>query len=319
MINSDDLQFFSVIAAQGSLAATARALNVTPPSITQRLQIIERKLKLKLVDRHARKITLTAEGLFLAERAKAILCEIDDLHEVIYNQRDEVAGCLKVLAPLGFGRKYIAPLIAQFQKQHKNLSIELELSDNPDWSAAHSWDLMIYIGELRDSSLKLAVLATNKRFICAAPGYISKSNPLKTPNDLKQHQCIALRENAEDVTMWKFSQSVNTKGVLNKNKLKDKGLTKQESVRIVPTLASNDGNVTKQWALNGHGIITRSEWDVAKELKQGSLVQLLTNYELASVDIVALLGTEQRARSSRTTKFLALLKEEIGKKPWLLS
>jgi len=304
MINSDDLRFFQMIATHSSLAATARALNVTPPTITQRLQIIEKKLQLKLVDRHARSITLTDEGILLAERAKLILEEIDDLHESIYSQRNEVAGCLKILAPLGFGSKYIAPLVTQFQQQHQNLSVELELSDNPDWAAAHSWDIMIFIGELRDSSLRLSNLAPNKRFLCASPSYIKKYGKVTEPADLRHHRCIALRENAEDVTMWKF-HSPNT--------------NKHESIRIIPKLASNDGRVIKQWALEGQGIILRSEWDVTEELKNGELVQLLGDYELPTANIVALLGTEQRARAGRTTQFLALLKSNIGAKPWYQS
>jgi DNA-binding transcriptional LysR family regulator len=301
MINSDDLRFFRVIATHTSLAATARALNVTPPTITQRLQIIEKKLQLKLVDRHARSITLTDEGLLLSERAKIILEEMDDLHESIYSQRNEVAGCLKILAPLGFGSKYIAPLVTQFQQQYQNLSVELELSDNPDWAADHSWDIMIYIGELRDSSLRLSVLAPNKRFLCASPSYLKKYGEVHEPADLRHHHCIALRENAEDVTMWKFNVPI---------------MDTQESIRISPKLASNDGRVIKQWALEGQGIILRSEWDVASELKSGVLVQLLSDYELPSANIVALLGTEQRARAGRTTKFLELLKNNIGKEPW---
>jgi len=301
MINSDDLRFFQMIATHSSLAATARALNVTPPTITQRLQIIEKKLQLKLVNRHARSITLTDEGRLLVERSKLILEEIDDLHESIYSQRNEVSGCLKILAPLGFGSKYIAPLVTKFQQQHQTLTAEIELSDNPERSADHSWDIMIYIGELRNSALRIANLAPNKRFICASPSYIEKYGTISEPSELRHHHCIALRENTEDVTMWKFHEPI---------------IDQYESIRISPKLASNDGRVTKHWALEGQGIIMRSEWDVAAELKNGTLVQLLKNYELPTANIVALLGTEQQARAGRTTKFLELLKSSLGKRPW---
>jgi DNA-binding transcriptional LysR family regulator len=301
MINSDDLQFFSIIAKHSSLAATARALNVTPPTVTQRLQVIEQKLRLKLVDRHARRITLTNEGQLLAGRAQLILAEMDDLKESLYSQQHELSGRLKVLAPLGFGNEYIAPLIMQFQQQHQNISVELELSDNPNWSSGDSWDIIIYIGELRDSSLKLSKLATNRRFLCAAPSYIAKYGMPETPADLRKHTCIALRENAEDVTMWRFNAV--TRG-------------KQEAIRINPKLASNDGRVIKQWALNGLGLIQRSEWDVAAQLKSGELIRLLPDYELPKADIVALLGTDMRARSVRTSKFLELLKNTLAVPPW---
>ncbi|WP_286233391.1 LysR family transcriptional regulator [Thalassotalea sediminis] len=301
MINSDDLRFFQMIASHTSLAATARAMNVTPPSITQRLQTIEQKLKLKLVERHARNITLTDEGILLADRAAIILAEMDDLNESLYSQRHEVAGCLKVLAPLGFGRDYIAPLLTEYQLQYQHMSVELELSDNPDWASKHSWDIIIYIGELRDSSLKMLTLSENRRFLCASPSYLEKYGAVNKPADLRHHHCLALRENAEDVTMWKFYNA-------------DANIT--ESIRIQPKLACNDGQVIKQWALDGYGIMSRSEWDVAAEIKSGALVKLLSQYELPTANIVALLGTDQRSRSGRTTRFLELIKEKIGQKPW---
>ncbi|WDE05100.1 LysR family transcriptional regulator [Thalassomonas viridans] len=301
MINSDDLRFFHLIANHSSLAATARALNVTPPTVTQRLQTIEQKLKLKLVDRHARKISLTDEGLLLAERARLILAEMDDLYELLNSQQQEIAGRLKILAPLGFGQEYIAPLVTEFQREYNQLSVELELSDNPDWSSGHAWDIMIYIGELRDSSLKLSVLASNRRFLCASPAYIARYGMPETPADLRRHTCIALRENAEDVTMWRFSATDSDE---------------QQAIRINPKLASNDGRVIKQWALAGAGIIQRSEWDVAAQLKSGELIRLLPDYQLPSADIVALLGTDLRARSARTSKFLQLLKARLAGAPW---
>lgn len=301
MINSEDLRFFDVIANHSSLAASARALNVTPPTVTQRLQLIEKKLQLKLVQRHAKSISLTDEGLLLAQRAQGILEDMQNLHELLANQRDQISGRLKLLAPLGFGSAYVAPLVSQFQRQYPDVTVELELSDNPDWGAGQSWDIMIYIGALRDSSLRLVVLAPNQRFLCASPDYLKHRSAPQCAEDLRDHACIALRENAEDVTLWKF----------HLNRQHHAG-----AIRITPTLACNDGRVIKQWALDGRGIILRSQWDLMPELKSGQLVRLLPDHTFPSADIVALLGTDQRARSARTTKFLELLKSQLGAQPW---
>ncbi|MGY8871474.1 MAG: LysR substrate-binding domain-containing protein [Pseudomonadales bacterium] len=301
MITSEDLRFFQAISTHPSLASASRALNVTPPTVTQRLKSIEQKLETKLMDRHSRSVTLTDEGQLLAERAELILAEIDDLHETIFSKHNEVTGRLRVLAPLGFGNDYIAPLVADFQHQYPNLTVELELSDTPDWSAGHSWDVMIYIGKLKDSSLKQSVLATNQRFICASPKYLEKYGEPTSPQDLRNHSCIALRENAEDVTMWRFTAISDDS---------------QESVRIMPRLASNEGRVVKQWSIDGYGIIHRSEWDVSPQLRTGELVRIMTGYELPSADIVALLGSNQRMRSERTVRFLARLKKSLAPKPW---
>lgn len=99
MINSDDLRFFCNLAQQDSLAATARVLNVSPPSVTQRLQKIEERLKLKLLNRQARHIKLTDEGQLLFERAQLILAEMDDLESSLAIQKTSLVGRLRILAP----------------------------------------------------------------------------------------------------------------------------------------------------------------------------------------------------------------------------
>ncbi|QUM77195.1 LysR family transcriptional regulator [Moritella sp. 24] len=302
MLTSEDLRFFYTISTQASLSAAARKLNVTPPTVTQRLQAIEAKLNVKLVQRQARGISLTEEGCLLQNKAQTILDDIDQLHALMDNKRNLINGTLKVLAPLGFGNDYIAPLVGEFQQQHTNLTVELELSDNPSWAESHKWDIIVYIGELRDSTLKLATLASNQRFLCASPDYLAKYGAPTSPRDLKNHTCIALRENSEDVTLWRFTHNDNEE---------------QTSVRITPTLTCNEGSVVKNWAIAGNGIIMRSEWDVQPELNSGTLVRLLPHYTLPNADIVALLGTDSRSRSARTSHFLQLLKDRFAQQPWL--
>jgi DNA-binding transcriptional LysR family regulator len=301
MLNSDDLRFFCVLAAQPSLAQTARTLNVTPSSITQRLQAIEDKLKLKLLNRQGRTTTLTDEGQLLAERARLILADMDELQESLHDRKNELVGRLRILAPLGFGNEYVAELAAQFQAQHKNVSVELVLSDSPNRQTLEAWDIVIHIGALPDSSMLQTVLAKNRRFLCASPDYVARHGQPASIADLRHHACISLQENAEDVTMWRLLAP---------------GTDSHASIRIRPRLTSNDGRVVKQWALKGHGIMMRSEWDVAQELRSGTLLRILPDHGLPGADIVALLGSAQRQRSARTMRFLDLLRQSLGARPW---
>jgi DNA-binding transcriptional LysR family regulator len=301
MVNSEDLRFFCVLASQPSLAQTARMLNVTPSSITQRLQAIEDKLKLKLLHRQGRVTTLTDEGQLLAERARLILAEMDELQESLQDRKNELVGRLRILAPLGFGNEYVAELAAQFQAQHRNVSVELVLSDSPNRQTLEAWDIVIHIGALPDSSMLQTVLAKNRRFLCASPDYVARHGRPMCIADLRHHACISLQENAEDVTMWR---------------LRAPGSDCHASIRIRPCLTSNDGRVVKQWALKGYGIMLRSEWDVAQELRSGSLQRILPDHDLPDADIVALLGSEQRQRSARTMRFLDLLKGALAARPW---
>lgn len=304
MLSTDDLRFFCALASQPSLSATARLLDVTPPSVTQRLQAIEEKLQLKLVSRHGRGMTLTEEGQLLAERAQAILAEVEALHATLHEQRHDLAGRLRVLAPMGFGRAHIAPLAAAFRARHPGLSVELELSDRPNQRLHEGWDVVIHIGALRDSSLRQQVLARNRRFLCAAPSYLARHGTPQTLEELAGHACLALRENEEDATRWR---------------LLPPGASQFRTVRIEPPLASNDGRVIKQWALDGYGIMLRSEWDVAAELRSGVLCQVLPDHALPEADIVALMPAHAQQRPLRTRRFIDFLKQEFAPPPWSIA
>ncbi|MGF1777969.1 LysR substrate-binding domain-containing protein [Vibrio nomapromontoriensis] len=301
MITTEDLKFIATIANHRTLADAARALNITPPSVTLRLQHIERKLSIQLIQRPSRVVSLTEEGQILLERGLSILRELDELQEQLDERKELVCGKLRVLAPLGFGNDYVAPLLGEYKRQHPQLDIELELSDNPIWSSHHKWDIIIYIGALNDSSLKMITLATNQRFICASPTYIQAMGCPETPQELVKHQCIALRENNEDVTLWQFTHVEDGK---------------HEVIRINPALASNEGRVIKDWAMAGLGVIMRSEWDVQPQINSGELVRLLPDYSLPNANIVALLSSPEKERSARISGFISLLKQRLAPVPW---
>jgi DNA-binding transcriptional LysR family regulator len=300
MISTDDLRFFVTLAASSSMAAAARALNVTPPAVTQRLRLMEERLGLRLVDRSGRRMVLTDEGDHLAGGGRRILDEIGELADTLAARRAVVSGHLRVVAPLGFGRRYVAAAAAQFRTMHPEVTLSLMLFDRPSQLAEDAWDLMLYVGQLRNSSLITQCLAPNERFLCAAPEYLARAGTPSQPRDLLKHNCIALRENDEDVTMWRFNSIQRGKPV---------------GIRIEPTLSSNDGEVTHAWALAGAGVITRSEWDVSDDLRAGRLVRVLHDWRLPPANIVALLGA-RHGRSARTVRFLEHLRTMLTPAPW---
>lgn len=300
MISTEDLRFFVTIAASSSLAAAARALNVTPPAVTQRLRLMEERLGLRLVDRSGRRMVLTDEGDHLARGGRGILDEIEALADTIVARRAVVSGQLRVVAPLGFGRRYVAPAAALFRTIHPKVTLSLMLSDRPARLADDAWDLMLYVGELRNSTLITQSLAPNERFVCATPKYFARAGTPSHPRDLLKHNCLALRENDEDVTMWRFTPPQPGKPV---------------AVRIDPVLSSNDGEVIRAWALAGAGVIMRSEWDVADDLRAGRLVRVLSGWRLPPANIVVLLGA-RHGRSARTARFLEYLHSVLTPVPW---
>ncbi|KTR05551.1 LysR family transcriptional regulator [Aureimonas ureilytica] len=300
MLTSQDLAFFAVLASEPSLAAAARSLDVTPPAVSQRLQVLERRLGMRLVDRSGSRLSLTSEGALLAERGQAVLEDLESLAAELRERRDIVSGPLHVAAPLGFGRAFVAQAMARMRQLHPAVELKLTLLDDPaSGIRSDRWDVLVQVGPLADSALAMRRLAPNRRVLCASPAYLeARGHPIH-PQDLGHHVCGVIREDQADVTLWSFGG--------------DDGET--ATIRVRPELASNDGEVIKAWALAGLCIVQRSEWDIAGELRAGHLIELLPSWRMPDADVVALLGPRQ-GRAARMERFVQVLKDLLTPVPW---
>jgi len=173
MLTSDDLRFFHAVAASRSLAAAARILNVSPPAVTQRLRTLESRLKMQLIHRGRRLLTLTNEGELLARHGQGIISSLAELDSALAQRRGEIVGQMRIMAPFGFGRRYVAPVVADFRARHPRLQMELMLTDRLDRASSDAWDIAIHVGDLNNTmpSLSMRRIAPNDRFLCASPSY----------------------------------------------------------------------------------------------------------------------------------------------------
>lgn len=299
MITSEDLAFFAVLADSRSLAEAARKLNVTPPAVSQRLQALEARAGVQLLDRTGRRSSLTDEGALVAAHGRMVADTIDALAEALGDRTSKVSGHLRVAAPHGFGRLHVAPVAEAFARTHAGVTISLELSDHPGAQLIESCDVVIHIGPAGPPNQIMTTLAPNRRILCASPAYLEHAEPIAEPGDLARHRCLVVRENNEDVTLWRFSAARRD----------------PVTVRINPVMSSNDGAVVRDWALAGMGIAIRSEWNVADDIAQGRLRAVLPGWTVPSADVVAMLGS-RRGRSARTTAFLAMLRQALNPVPW---
>jgi len=298
-LGSADLRFFVAVASASSLAAASRSLDVSRSAVTQRLSQLEARLRCRLLDRSTRHLRLTEEGQLLLDRARILLDDLDELSDTLGFRQDVVGGHLRVAAPLGFGRRYVSPIAAAFRERNPAVTITLTLTDRPAIAGEANWDLIIHIGELKDSSLVMVRLAPNERVACASPAYLAAHGEPNEPAELAAHACLALRQNDEDVTLWRF---------VDRHR-------KTIPVRITPVMSSNDGEAVRAWTLEGLGIMVRSEWDVADDLRSGRLRRVLAHYRLPSADVVALLG-KRGGRTARANAFLKLLRDRLQPIPW---
>ena len=265
-----DLSFFSSLVKSGSLSAAAQEFNVTPSAVSKWLAQLEARLGVRLIARNTRRFSLTQEGeIYLAE-GQRILGEIDDLEHSIASSHGAPIGLLKVQATFGFGRSFIAPVLSEFSRQYPDLEIQLLLADRPASLADGDIDVSVRFGPPPDSRVMARKIASHRRRIFASPIYLKGRSRPAVPDDLTQHNCLIVRQDDVAYGQWHFTKARKT-----------------QSVKVRGNLSSNDGAAVLTWALEGHGIIMRSEWDAAPFVRSGQLEVLLDDYALPPADIYA--------------------------------
>jgi DNA-binding transcriptional LysR family regulator len=286
MDNLSDVAFFACINKHGSLAGAAQELGVTPPAVSKRLAGLEARLRVRLLHRTTRRISLTPEGeSYLVEGAR-ILAEMEALERAIAGNSSTPHGLLKIGATLGFGRRHIAPALSGFSRRFPNIEVQLYLTDRPLNLVEQGLDAMIHFGEMPDVRLTARLLASNRRLLCAAPSYLEAKGAPSSPRELARHNCIFIREADETFGTWHLRHGAQ-----------------QETVKVRGTMSTNDGESALAWALDGQGLIVRSEWDVAEHLRSGALRRVLPQWQFSPADIHLVFP----ARNHRPDKVRALV------------
>ena len=287
MIKIEDLRLMATLARSVSLSEAARALNVTPSALSMRLRGLERELGLSLATRTARMLTLSADGELLAQEAVALLSRLEQLPDLFARGAQSVKGKLRVAAPFGYGRQHIAPLIVRLARLYPELNVQLDLRETP-WPERAEADIVFHIGGVRDSSWVARTIAENERWVCASPAYLKQHGEPGTPRDLLNHPCICIRENDEDVTLWHFRKEKGSA---------DGRPGARESVRIHPSMQSNDGGTARYWAEQGLGLVLRSQWDVEEAVRKGQLVRVLEGWQFDAAPILILVPSSKNLPS----------------------
>ncbi|ATH76144.1 LysR family transcriptional regulator [Halomonas sp. C22] len=294
----DDLAFFQQLARAGSLTATARELGISLSAVSKRLKQLEARLGVSLAARTTRRLTLTAEGERYLAQGSLILDELDALESDLRDAASQgLQGRLRVNATFGFGRRHIAPLLSRFCVRHPGIESWLELTNFPLNLSDHGFDVGIRIGEPPDSRLVARRILPNRRMLCASPSYLANMPALRTPLDLAQHRCLLIRENDSDFALWRFEQRSAAR--------------RQQSVKVSGHLASNDGEVVTRLALDGHGVMLRSWWDVNEHLASGELQLLLPEWQGVRADFYAVFE-QRRHTPARIRALIDFLQQEIA-------
>jgi DNA-binding transcriptional LysR family regulator len=255
-----ELGFFVVLANSGSLSSAGRELGISTAAVSKRLAYIEARLGLSLVNRTTRRMSLTPEGEVLYEHARRILGEIDDLDQLLSKSKGAPQGLLRVNATLGFGRIHVAPVISRYAALHPQVDVQLQLSAHPPPMSEDAFDVCVRFGDRPDSRViarragaepaPAVCLSQVHRGACAPPARRA-SSPRTTAS--------ASARATTRMACWRLTSGRGAR-------------QRTEAVKIRGNLTTNDGEIAVSWALEGHGILMRAEWDIKKHLASGRLV-----------------------------------------------
>src|SRR6476469_2479315 len=280
---------FVEVVAKGSLSAAARAEGIAPAMIGRRLDALEERLGVKLLQRTTRKIALTNEGMAFLEDCQRILADLENAETAVSERSAKATGHLLVSAPAGFGRQHVAPLLPSFLSEHRDVSVNLNLNDRVVDLIGEGIDVAIRIASLSDSNLVGVKLADNKRVVVASPSYIKRHGLPTTLDDLSRHNCLAISSDGSQ-RGWTFRQ--NGKNI---------------TVKVEGNMTCNDGEVLHDWAVSGKGLSWRSMWEVNTEIESGRLITVLDEYAAPGSDIYAVFA-QRRHLPLRIRSFVDYLR-----------
>ena len=298
---SDMAMFVSIVKHQG-LAAAGRELGLSPATMTARLQALEERYGVKLLNRSTRHVSLTDSGELYYKACLEILDNVSEAENLIQNGVKEVKGPLKIAAPKDIGKQYILPILSEFCQQYPDVIPYLYLNDNLSNIAESGMDIVIRYGELVDSSLISRRLSPSRRVLCASPEYLAKYGTPLTPQDLVEHDCLAMLRSNEELKTWHFQDH-----------------DMKKSITVVPKRFSDDGEVIRYWALKGEGIALKSVLDVQDDINNQRLVTLLNGYmknfntamSVSSADL-NVVYISKKYQPKRIRLFLDFLFERFG-------
>lgn len=292
-MSESDLGFFALLARHGSFVETAREIGITASAVSRRLARLEDRLGVRLMNRTTRRVSLTGEGEVYLGKAVRLLSEIEELEHSLRSGQERPSGLLRINATFGFSREYIAPAVADFCSKHPEVEVQLVVTDAPMNLIEQGVDLNIRFGNPPTSNMIQRLLQRNRRFMCASPSYLRKRGMPETLGELRHHNCIVLRQEHDIYDIWRFDEVGG----------------ESPSARVNGRLSTNDGEMAREWMLNGHGIMLRSEWDIAHHVREGRLqVVLPEHFQTANI---AAIYPERHHLTAKVRVFVDLLADWI--------
>lgn len=253
----NNLRMFLRVHDLGSMSAAARDQRTSPAVASARVAELEKHLGVRLFNRTTRRLQPTESGRLFYEGAQKVLDAIDEAEATVMDSTRTLRGSIFVAAPLGVGRRFIAPHVPAFKDDHPQIDLRLRLSDRKIDVMAEGLDMVFHLGTLDDSTMKLRAVADCPRLLCASPAYVARRGMPEDGDALirDRHDCLLLRFPGATEYVWTLQTP--------------DGPRRHE---VSGPFETDDGDVLTGWALDGRGIVLKPIFEVADHLRAGRLV-----------------------------------------------
>lgn len=255
----ESLRVFVRVSELGSITSGGRDLRLTPAVASKRIKELEARLGVRLFNRTTRKLTQTEIGRDFYDHARRVISALDDAEAAVAGLSGRPRGTIRLTAPIGVGRRVIAPLAQEFTQEFPEIRLNLRLSDRRVDILEDQIDMAFVLGDLPESSLKQRKILDAPRALAASPDYLARRGVPELPEDLKAHDCLLLRYPRSPEYFWTLQTS---EGPLR--------------LDLTGPLDCDEAGVLVDWALSGAGIVNRPRFELAPHLAAGTLVEVLS-------------------------------------------
>ncbi len=292
----DNIQTFVRVYELGSMSAAARDMRISAAVTSARISQLEQHLGVRLFQRTTRSLTATEQGQAFYGGACEVLEAVANAETQIVDITDNPKGSLYVAAPLGVGRRLIAPHVPEFLQLYPDISMRLRLTDRKVDLTTEGLDLAFFLGQPEDSNLRIRKIADVQRILCASPDYIQvHGNPASGDALIAEnHECLNLRYPGATEFQWRLMTEDGPK-----------------RFRVMGRFESDDGDVLTDWALSGNGIAMKPLFEVADHIKAGRLVPVAVQTPPEPIQM-ACLFTHRRGQDPKSRLFMDFMIDRIS-------
>ncbi len=301
----DDSQLFGTmnvfinVVESGSFSACARILGVSQPSVSRQINQLEKALCVRLLQRTTRRLSLTEAGEFYYEKARSILREVNETNQSLQDLCKIPSGLLRISVPHTWADTKIAPYINEFLSIYPDISLEIECNDFIQDIVEDRLDLVIRIGQLQDSSYVSVPFGKLRLVLCATPDYLQQHAPIKTAEDLRDHNFIIYQHYSYLV----FDDE------------------KSNGIRVNHNMSSNNVSVMLSCLLQNMGVSLLPDLLIHKLLATGKLVDIMPGANITipglPVEGAYALYSNRRQLPAKVRAFIDFFRPKFTTSPYL--